>query len=44
MNAQFMGHLANRGRPLGVLLVVAVGEIQPEGGGTGENQGTDLLR
>ena len=38
VNTQFMGHLTDGGGALGVLLVVSVGEVESEGGGTGQNQ------
>ena len=38
VNTQFVSHLADRGCSLGVFLVVSVGEVQSEGGGTGQNQ------
>jgi NTP pyrophosphatase (non-canonical NTP hydrolase) len=38
-----MGHLADRACPLGMLAMVAVGEIEPKGGGTGKDQFSDLF-
>ena len=38
MNSELMGHLSDGGGALGVLLVISVGEVQSEGGGTGQNQ------
>jgi hypothetical protein len=43
VNAQFVGHLADGGDPGGVVGVVAVGEVQPEGGGARLDQAAQHL-
>ncbi len=37
MRPELMGHLADGGCPLGVFLMVAVGEIEAKGGGPRQN-------